>query len=172
MKKVIALIVCTATLLSLLCGCGAEAKPSGSGISGEEVLAAFEEKLAPLADQFQTTRQPRAELEDGEICLPVVITDPLLERSYHLRLYCSPEGEATSAMLNADRGTRTELNFAILSLYLYESLGLPDIDADSFYEDFSLLTEEPSGSMSAEGWNLAVIALDTFFTFSATYSAE
>lgn len=172
MKKVFCAVLAAVFAAGLLTGCGSEPAPKGSGLTAEEILGNFEKMLEPIADQFQMTQLPPVELEDGGVCQPVTITDPLLGRDYHLRIFYRPESGAYTVTLTAETATRAEMNFAILSIYLYESLNLPEIDAQAFYDRFIMLSEKPEGSMTVEGWDLLVVSTDALLSFSALYKAK
>lgn len=172
MKKFFCVILAAVLAAGLLIGCGSEPAPKGSGLTAEEILSRFEKMLEPIADQFQMTRLAKVELEDGELCQPVIITDPLLGRNYHLRVFYHPESGAYTVTLTAEKATRAEMNFAVLACYLYESLNLPEIDKQAFYDHFSMLSEKPGGSMAVEGWDLLVVSTEDLLSFSALYKAE
>lgn len=171
MKKIFAVIILAATLLSLLSGCG-EKEPAKSGIMVEDVLGNLEEKLAPLADQYEMTLGRKAELESGSICQPVTITEKLLGDNYSILIYYSKEGDVTLIILEAERGKRTDIDFALLSYYLYDSAELPEMEADAFYDEFNLLTAEPDGFLSTDGWLISATTFDSFLAFSASYSPK
>lgn len=172
MRKVFCAVIAVVLVAGLLAGCGSPT-PQGSGITANEILNNLEAKLVPIADQFQMTQLPIVELENGRHCWPVIITDTqsLRGRNYHIHVY-TQDGKADKVMLEADKGTRTELNFALLSCYLYQSMSLPEMDAQAFYDHFALLTEEPSGRMTVDGWELWAFSVAESLTFSATYGVE
>lgn len=175
MKKIIAILAIAATLLT---GCAANpeatqaCEPAKSGVSPEEVLANFEEILEPINDQFQMTQLQKVPLEDGTCCLPVAVTDTLLGNTYHISIFYTQAGAVDSAAMTADRGAYSNLEFALLSLYLYRSLDLPEMEADAFYEEFNLLTTEPDGLLSTEGWLVSVTTLENILSFVASYNPD
>ena len=186
MKKIFVLFILLATLLTLV-GCNAEEErstrrrsssvteteettaPVTSGLSSEEVLDSFDGLLEPIADQFQVTLLQKVALDGEDICQPVVITDTLLGNSYHLHIYYTPAGGVYTLTLNAKQGERTDINFALLSSYLYKSLNLPEMETQDFYDHFKLLTEEPSGMMTVEGWSLLASSGAELLVFGASY---
>ena len=175
MRKFLAVITLAAVLLA---GCGSSAEPTEttapatSGLHHEEVLDNFEKMLEPIADQYEMTRVSNLELDDGSFFHHVKVTNKLLGDSYTLLLYYNWEGDVRTVLLDGERGKRTNLDFAVLSLYVYKSLGLPEIDADDFYDHFNLLTAEPSGSLSVEGWHLSAIRGEGLLTFGASFKPE
>jgi hypothetical protein len=174
MRKFFIVLTLAATLLSLLSGCGTEATPTheGSGIIPKEVLSNFEKKLEPLADDFKLTQRPTEDLKEGKTCLPAAVTDTILDNRYDLLLYGDQTGEAETILLMTERGKHTDISFALLSYYIYKSLNLPEMDADSFYAHFNLLTGEPGGSLSADGWRVSATTTDNFLTFGLTFMPQ
>ena len=136
----------------------------------EEILGNFEKTLEPIAGQYRLTRLPKVDLEGGEICQPVVVTDTILDRQLHIRIYYTQAKGTKSVFLTADREARTNLDFALLSFYLYKSMNLPEMDAQAFYDHFKLLTEEPQGWMTVNGWNLSAYCTGSYLTFGATFN--
>lgn len=173
MKKLFVLFVLMATLLAVLVGCEDDEEgrsirhrsssvtetedttaPATTGLSCEELLDNFEAKLEPIADQYEVTRLGELELDDGERCQPVVVTDQLLDNTYHIHIYYTAEAGVYRVGLTTELSGLNYLDFALLSYYLYESLNLPGMDAQEFYGHFNMLSEEPLGTMSVEGWDL------------------
>ena len=176
MKKVIVALILMGLVAGLLTSCSqAPEAPTTSlpksGITVEEILENFEGMLEPIADQFKMTRLAEVELEDGRVCQPVLVTDKLLDRNYHIHIY-SQEGSATDVLLSAGRDKRAELNFALLSLYICKSMNLPELETEAFYDHFKLLTEAPEGSMTVEGWDLLAFTTEDLLTFSVLYATE
>ena len=180
MKKVFCVVLSLVLVAGLLTCCGSPA-PRGSGITAEEILSNFEANLDPIADQFQLTLLEKTELRDLEgvegvepatFAQHAVITDKVLSRSYNILIYYTKAKGPYTVMMMADKGSRTDTDFALLSYYLYKSMGLPDMDAQEFYDQFSLLTEEPSGTMTIESWELWAFCVADTLTFSATFGAE
>lgn len=173
MKRLIAIVI----LVALLAGCDggtAEAAipPAGSGMSAGEILDNFEAVLEPIAEHFQVTRLPEVELDERNTCLPIVVTDSMLGRSYHVTIYYTQTRDVYRVTLDTDRSNGTELNFALLSVYLYSSLNLPEMDAQAFYDHFNMLSAEPEGWMKAEAWELLVLHTDDLLSLIATYSPK
>lgn len=176
MKKVVALIILASTLLT---GCAAAPGPSesavvpeGSGMFYEEVISNLEDMLKPLGDQYQMTLLPKVDLDDGSISRPVVVTDTILKSTYHIHLYHTKSGEVYMFSMDVKTGSHTDLAFALLSYYLYKSMGLPEMEAQDFYDYFSLLTEEPEGYLSTDGWGISASTLTNFLHFSGLYKAQ
>ena len=180
MRKIFAVILTAATLLSLLSGCGGVATeiepttaPMRSGLSLDEVLNNLEEMLEPIKDQFQMTRLPKVELEEGKSYQSTAVTDTLFGNSYYIRVYCDKAGDVEWVWVEAKRDKYTELNFAILSYYTYLSMKMPKMEADDFYDHFNLLTENPRGELSVDRWSISVnTSLTGDLTFFAKYTTD
>ena len=139
-----------------------------SGITCREVLANFEE-LVPSGD-YQITRLAKVNLDDGKVCQPVVITETIAGKTYHIHLYSSAAGDMYMFSLMTTQGKYTELDFALLSFWLYESLNLPAMDAQNFYDHFSLISKEPDGYLTTDGWWLSVHTSDEYLLFSGSFN--
>lgn len=163
MKKIFAAVIAVATLLSLLGGCGSSAEAAettvettaitrGSGVTYEEVLGNFEGLLMPICDRFTQTKPEKVNRDDGTTGYYTYVTDRLTGAKYRISISIGKTREVEYILMSALQDTQTELNFALLSYYLYTSLELPEMDADAFYEHFNLLTAEPAGRLSPDGW--------------------
>lgn len=190
MKKLFAVIIAAITLLSLLAGCvevNVEVKrkekeqeqeptetataPAGSGISCEEVLDNFREKLEPLADQFKMTLGLTTELDSGLSCQSVTVSYTTVNDRYDISIYYTQAGEVDTVAIVAERGKYTDVTFALLSYYLYDSLNTPEMEADAFYEQFKLLTTEPEGFLFLDEWYVSASTLDTLLMFSVSFDS-
>ena len=145
---------------------------SGSGLTCDEVIGNLEELLEPVADMYQMTPGWELDLGEGRTSKHIEITEAIAGKTYDLSIQSTEEGEVYLVSLRADRDKYTELNFALLSCYLYESVGLSEMDAQEFYDNFNMLTEEPEGYIRTDGWSLSATTFDTFLTFGALYSPE
>ena len=172
-KRLIALL-CAVLILVGLVGCGAEPEP----VKIERVHQAvfrdnFEQILAPIADDYTITELPQVELDDGGRYRSISLSDALLGDQYYLRLYYDADGLIDMVLVHGDKGERTNLNFAILSLYAYEAMGFEVADVDAFYEEFALLTPEPSGFKEvAPGVVAHASTIDDLLTFAIIYNTE
>lgn len=173
MKKAIVAIISVAIVLGLLMGCSsAPEAATESGKTPGEIIDNFEKMLEPIADQFQLSRQALTDLGDGKLCQPAIIMDKTLDRDYDLLTYFTESGGVYSTSVVAKKGNYTELNFGLLSYYLYKSLTLPTMDSQSFYDHFNMLTDAPSGSMLVDGWRLSIMDTETLLIFSARYDTK
>lgn len=172
MKHIFKVTLCVVLIFGLLIGCSPATEAASESRTPEEIMDNFEKMLEPIADQFELSRHPITELDNGKLCQSAIIADKILDRDYDLLIYFTETGGVYSASVVAKKETYTELNFALLSCYLYESLALPTIDAQAFYDHFNMLTDTPSGSMSVEGWKLSIMDTETLLIFSARYDTE
>lgn len=174
-KRFIALL-CALLILVGLVGCGAEPEPEQVKI--ERVHQAvfrdnFEQILAPIADQYDVTELPQVELDDGGRYRSISLSDALLGDQYYLRMYYDADGQIEMVLVAGDKGNRTNLNFAILSIYAYKAMGFEVADTDAFYEEFALLTPEPSGLKEvAPGVVAHASTIDDLLTFAISYNTE
>lgn len=172
MKKILVLFVSVATLVGLFTGCGSkpEPEPLGSGITAEEIMSNFIEQIDPA--QYQLSSPRNGEYDDGKAFQTLRVTDPITDRHFYITVDYTKTGEAEHLSLRADNHFLAKLEFALFALRLYNSMGLPEIDAQAFYDHFNMLTEEPTGNMYVEGWDLWVFTTENFITLSATYEHE
>lgn len=126
---------------------------------------AFLSMLTPL-DDFTILPLSDVEIDDGVIVKSTTITDTLLDRSYHMRTHCAKDGTVRSVVLSADKRSRTDISFSVLTLYIYESLGLPEADPDTFYDDFGLLANEDRHiTQTVDNWDLSCLVMSGLMTF-------
>lgn len=150
---------------------GAQA-PAESGLTPEVFLDNLEEMLDPLADMYEMTRGRQTELEDRTICQLVTIEDILFSDTYEIFVYSTLAGNVDMIVLDGKKGERTNLDFSLLSFYIYKSMKLPEMDADAFYDEFKLLTPEPDGFLRTDGWFVGARFTETRLTFSVSFSPE
>lgn len=178
MRKFFAIIILAATLLTMFAGCGKKepevTTPTvESGVIYTEVIATLEKMLEPIADQYELTLLQKVVLEDGDNCQPVIVRQKFAsEQRYHISLYYNQKGDVHHVIMSTERGKYTDISFALLSYYLYESLGLPEMEAQPFYDHFKLLAEEPDGFLSTDKWLISVDTLDSLLSFGAMLESE
>lgn len=176
MRKVFAIIALAATLLSLLCGCGAGEEapttaPLRSGLTPGEFIGNLEEMLEPIADQYELVLGRRTVLDDGTVCQVATVEETIIGNSCSLYIY-SQEEDVEMIILEGKKRERTNLDFAVLSFYIYESTELPDMDADAFYDEFKLISPEPDGFMRIGEWLVGARFTETRLTFSVSFSPD
>lgn len=144
-KRLIALL-CALLILVGLVGCGAEKEPEAVHLQASDFFASFEEILGPIADQFDVNQTAQIDHENGEIEETWTLTDTLLGTEYSLEVVYDADGWITTIDLITEKGTRTNMDFAVLSYYVYKAIGAKGLKADAFYEKYNLLTTEPETS--------------------------
>lgn len=125
----------------------------------------FRSRLEEVEDVYELIKLEPVELNDlGGTVQPFTIKETLLGQSYRISVAYNTEGEVLMVDLTADTTGITDYNFALLSIYAYESLGLPEME--DFYEQFNLMTEKPDGILQpAPGWYASAITTDDFIMF-------
>ena len=145
-KRLIALLCALLILLGLV-GCGEKELAPIEKVQASDFFASFEETLRPIADQFEVSQTTRIVHEKGEIEETWVLTDTLLGDDYCMEVVYSADGPVKSVILSTAKGTRANMDFAVLSYYVYNAMGFKDLKADAFYEKHNLLTVEPETSL-------------------------
>ncbi len=169
MKRISIVLILSLFLLCPLFGCSAapEDPPASPPLTYSTFYASFVEYLAPLTDYDFYPLPDVALPEKGETVHPIVIKDSLLDRTYHLSVKCTEDGAVSSVDLSADRQNYTDLQFAVFSLYVYQALGLPDVDPNAFYKDFDMFSnDEKIISHVIEDWEVIAVTIADMLTFA------
>jgi hypothetical protein len=159
-----------------LVGCGAE--PEQEPVKIERVHQAifrdkFEQILAPIADDYTITELPPVELDDGTQYRAISLKEDIVDNQYYLRMYYDADGLLELVLVDGNKKSSANFSFAILSLYAYKSMGFEAADTDAFYEEFALLTPEPSGFKEvAPGVLVHASTTDDLLTFAISYNTE
>lgn len=170
MKKYIALLCAVLVLVSLV-GCGEDdATPTteqAMEIRHGDFYENFLEILEPISDQYEILELPLVEYnEAGDTSQAIVLTDVLTGDSYHLRISYDADGYILSVHLDGDKGKYTDVHFSLLSYYVYTAMGFPEVEADSFYDEYNLLTPEPDGLTDLPGcWTASADTFDDSIQF-------
>lgn len=172
MKRLFTTACALLLVLSLLAGCGSapqaetteatEAKPEP--VYYADYLATFSE----LAEQggFTLTELPSVVLDDGRTSCPIMASMAPGDIWYHSHVYCDQAGEIQSVGITYTRGSNVDPFYAILCYYMYLSMGLPDREADEFYDTFGLLDSgEVFEYETTEGWDIYAMTTSSFWTF-------
>lgn len=178
MRKIFAVILTATILMSLVAGCGertpseptteATTEPARSGITHKDLFNSLKSRLAPLTGQFSMTSPDKMQLED-RTNWSVHIIDSITDSKYRISVSCTMTGEVSTITMHALRGSGTELNFALISYYLYKSIGLSEMEAEEFYDHFDMLTNSPSGELTVNGWWIHASTSDGLLTFIACF---
>lgn len=167
-KRLIALL-CAVLILVGLVGCKAEPEPVQ--VQASDFFANFEETLRPIAADFEITELPPIELDDGTMYRSISLQDGLLGDLYHLRMYYDADGPLEMIIVEGEKDKYTNFTLAILSIYAYQAMGFEVTDADAFYENFALLTPEPSGLKEIKpGLTAHAHTYDDSITFAIMYT--
>lgn len=169
MRKIFAVITLAATLLSLLCGCGA--KSLKSGIKPDEVLDSFELQVleSELAEHYTTVILPKVEDPDtGDVYQTLIAKDFKEGDSCRLRVRSTVEGYVHTATISLTDEGLAALAFPTFCLYLVNALELTEVDGLELSEDLGLLGD-PSGSVTASGWELSALSTVGDLIFRAKY---
>jgi hypothetical protein len=174
-KRFIALL-CAVLILVGLVGCGAEKELAPVKI--ERVHQAvfrdnFEQFLVPIADDYTITELPPVELDDGTQYRAISLKEDIVDNQYYLRMYYDADGLLEMVLVDGNKKSGANFSFAILSLYAYKAMGFEATDADVFYEEFALLTPDPSGFKEvAPGVVTHASTIDDLLTFAISYNTE
>lgn len=145
MKKVIATLVLLIALLLLLLGCSGEANIAEIEVSNmrkyDEFFTEFNELFSKLPE-YSILQLEDVHLDDGFVSHAFRIKDTVLDENYSLRVDTNEDNEIIWVFLRTERKTYGNLQFAVFSFYTYKSMGLPEIDADSFYDKYDLFSTE------------------------------
>lgn len=176
MRKIYTVLIISLFLFCALLGCStytekvtqeSTAEPNSTSIHYSTFYASFVEYLNLLTD-FELYPLPEVALpEEGETIYALVIKDTLLDRAYHVSIYCTEEGAINTIDLFGARQSHTDLQFAVLSLYVYQALGLPDVDPNTFYTDFDMFSnDEKLLDRVVDGWEIVATTIPDFLSFT------
>lgn len=125
--------------------------------------------MEPLAEQFEIDDTHTFETTDGNTCHSISILDNTTYNQWILTIECTPSEDVASVFLIEDRHSYGNMQFAVFALYCYEAFGFPEIDADTFYEQYDLFSSEAIEKIeTVSGWTIFVSANDDTISFSIT----
>lgn len=174
MKKVFCVVMAAVLLVSLLVGCGEKPLPK-SGVTAEEILEGFEQQLtsSEQGDYYQTDRPPATAIPDSdEIRHDLVITDNQDGYVYQLKVWSSPEGYAIGVVLTTTNAEYERLAFPTFCLYMCKAMKLSAPDWYAFCEALNLLTGDPRGTMTIDGWEVVAFGGEDILTLSAFFNTQ
>ena len=141
-----------------------EPEPEPEPVPESVLFSTFEKTFRGLLDESEMFKIKNFETTDfsGEDTHVInIINEPATEilysdQSVTLFVYCNANNEVTGASCMAAAGYN--VNIAIISRYIYLSLGLSEMDADTFYDTFEFFEDEPVESCQKQesGWRLTV----------------
>lgn len=188
MKRVIAFVL-TFCMLCALSGCGSsDGSTSSTSLndssdqttaqdeltcSYDEFYASFLTRMEPLADQYSIAETHTFETADGNTCHCILISSLTSDDIYDLTVERTQSGNVVAVFLFEDRHSYGNLQFSVFALYCYESFGFPEIDADMFYEQYNLFSQNDILELeTVSGWTIIVSADDNLISFSINPSIE
>ena len=101
----------------------------------------FEYLVSKLSD-YTIVQLNDVSLDNNSTCHTFHIKDTILDETYRLRVDTNKDSEITWVFLSTERKSYGNLQFAVFSLYAYEAMGFPEVDADNFYEKYDLFSKE------------------------------
>ena len=145
MKRLISVLILIITLAVLLIGCSG--KGNSTVASSNELrqydafVSVFEDLVSKLPD-YSILQLNVVPLENDSVCHVFHIKDSVFDETYRLRVDTNKDSEITWVFLSTERKSYGNLQFAVFSLYAYEAMGFPEVDADNFYEKYDLFSKE------------------------------
>lgn len=152
MKKVFVLIISALVLTTALSGCSRNLKDVSAPASPTAPVSAANlknfsdfwdnfNKLLSVLPEFSIIPLLETDLDDGNTSCAFRIkyfVEGMYEGyEYSLHITKNSENKITWLDITAD-AKEHDVNIALLSSYAYESMDLPEIDAESFYDKFQL----------------------------------
>lgn len=132
----------------------------------DEFEAAFKKSLSALPE-YTLFQLSDVELDDGITCHVFTIKDELIDDTYHLRIDVNEESGIEWVYLANGRKAYGNLQFAVFSLYAYQAMNMPEIDADAFYEQYDMFSKEDICKYdSYDGYEVSCLTIGEQITFS------
>jgi hypothetical protein len=166
-KNILRLLAIVLIVLFPLSSCALRAlKPEAESApeTPPVMFSTFEKKLRDLLDESEMFKIEKFETTDfsGEDTHVIRIVNELAseilysDQSVTLFVYCNADNEVTGTSCMAAAGNN--VNISLISRYVYLSLGLSEMDADTFYDTFEFFEDEPVESRQKQesGWRLTV----------------
>ena len=174
MKRLVSVFLLIITLSLLLAGCTQKsntATTSGDSLRNyNDFTTEFKELVSKLPD-YTILQLEDVALEDNATCHVFHIKDSVLGETYRLRVDTDKDSKITWVFLSTERKSYGNLQFAVFSLYAYEAMGFPEIDADSFYDEYDLFSKEKIfESTMCDGYEITSMTIDT--TSEITFSIQ
>lgn len=91
------------------------------------------------------------------------MTNTVLNDQYTLLVSCSDSNEILQVGM-VSKGNN--LNFALLSRYIFTAMGISEMDDDTFYKTFNLLSDNYCEYETIDGWEVFAITSDGLMTFA------
>ena len=174
MKRIITTLIFVIMLSLLFTGCSGNSNTTTTNESNlrnyNEFTTAFNELVSKLPD-YTILQLEDVALEDESICHVFHIKDSVFDETYRLRVDTNKDSKITWVFLSTERKSYGNLQFAVFSLYAYEAMGFPEVDADSFYDKYDLFSKEKIfESNMCEDYEITSMTIDT--TNEITFSIQ
>ena len=107
----------------------------------QDVIDEFD-RLTSAAD-FDVTHLPAVDLENGENSQAIIVSINGSSQTYHFHVrYNNTSGVVVAVDLRTEASTYADVPFALLSYYMYRSLGFPKTNIDEFINKYNLYYSE------------------------------
>ena len=174
MKRIVSVFLLIITLSLLFAGCTEKSNTvttSGDNLRNyNDFTTEFKELVSKLPD-YTILQLEDVALEDDSICHDFHIEDSMFGETYRLRVDTNKNSKITWVFLSTERKSYGNLQFAVFSLYAYEAMGFPEIDADRFYDKYDLFSKEKIFESSmCNGYEITSMTIDT--TSEITFSIQ
>lgn len=95
-----------------------------------------------------------------------------IPQSYDISICYDKNNELTSLSITTGiESSYTDFDFAVLSFYLYMAAGLPEVEANAFYEEYNLFFKEDTDVYKQiNGWAVHSKKFENFLLFSIWYT--
>lgn len=174
MKKIVSTLTLLIMLSLLLLGCSGEDNTAGIEARDmrkyDEFMAEFN-KLVSKLPEYTILQLEDIPLDDNSVSHTFSIKDTVLDETYRLRVDTNEDNEIIWVFLSTERKTYGNLQFAVFSFYVYESMGLPEMDADIFYNKYDLFSKrEIFESDTCQDYEITSMTID--ITNEITFSIQ
>ena len=141
-----------------------------SNLYFQDVIDEFD-RLTTAAD-FNVTHLPAVNLKNGESSYAIVVSIKGASQTYHFHIkYNNASKMVITVDLMTEASSYTDVTFALLSYYMYRSVGFPETNTDEFIKKYNLyFKEEGIVSLRESDWTFTSIKTgdDGYITFTAS----
>lgn len=174
-KRMVAVLLAAIALFTLS-SCGTpEPENETTSVKFSEFEKTLQEYIS-AAEGYEMSLYDSADFSDGEktsIHTFHISHDLIYSKSTVMLLVHCDEGKAVTGV-TCMLGDGLKADIALISRYVYNSLGLSGMDSEAFYSAFAFFEESPNGSYEKEesGWKLDVSYSEDKVFFHALKSAS
>ena len=174
MKRIVSAFILIITLLLLFVGCSEKSNTTATNDGNlrnyDDFTTEFNELVSQLPD-YTILQLEDVALDDESTCHIFYVDNSVLDESCRLRVDTNKNAKIIRVNLSTERKSYGNLQFAVFSLYAYEAMGLPKVDADSFYEKYNLFSKDQIyESDVCEDYKITSMTIDT--TNEITFSIQ